>query len=230
MQAGFVNVTDQLPDARWAAPGDVIVYSKIGDPNAAGHIDIRTYDGYVSDFFTHRLPVTAYRIIGIYRKHFDPLPEKRMRAFLKLLREWECHEQPDDQKRYYMLQKALDGKRTFSTTEAHPYLGKDKIGSFSGAYQIHFDTWSDAIKHGGMPSTFSPIVQDRIAIWKCEARDNALGSIRLGKIEEAIKKLPAEWSSLPDGKHPRTEVRQGQRYRYTEADVISSFNENLSKA
>jgi muramidase (phage lysozyme) len=59
---GFVDVTDELPDARWAATGDVIVYAwsdatwaerkkKYGPtcPNH-GHIDIRSEVGYISDF------------------------------------------------------------------------------------------------------------------------------------------------------------------------------------
>ncbi|GAB4059851.1 hypothetical protein [Uliginosibacterium sediminicola] len=65
----FVDVTDSVPDARWAAAGDVIVYAwsdetwakrkteKQNDklPNY-GHIDIRDYETYISD----HLPVSMH--------------------------------------------------------------------------------------------------------------------------------------------------------------------------
>jgi hypothetical protein len=58
---GFKDVTAEVPDARWAAAGDVIVYAwsdttwetrKEKDPKSPnhGHIDIRDYDFYISDF------------------------------------------------------------------------------------------------------------------------------------------------------------------------------------
>ena len=46
-------------------------------PDADGHIDIRTYDGYLSDFWDSYLPVSQFEVTGIYRKYHDPLPEKR---------------------------------------------------------------------------------------------------------------------------------------------------------
>lgn len=59
LEKGFVDVTDEVPDARWAATGDVIVYAwsdttwqaRNGKKAANhGHIDIRMEQGYVSDF------------------------------------------------------------------------------------------------------------------------------------------------------------------------------------
>lgn len=60
---GFTNVTDEVPDARWAAAGDIVVYEwsaktwesrkkakgKPSMPNH-GHIDIRSEVTYISDF------------------------------------------------------------------------------------------------------------------------------------------------------------------------------------
>ncbi|MDR5752222.1 MULTISPECIES: flagellar hook-length control protein FliK [unclassified Caballeronia] len=104
MSQGFENVTSQLPDARWALPGDVIVYHVKGDTETAdghgqpGHIDIRTYHYYVSDFKRNYLCFSGgggthfYEVIGIHRKagFSDPLTLARMRAFLKVIRSREA--------------------------------------------------------------------------------------------------------------------------------------------
>ena len=100
---GFRDVTAEIPDARWAAAGDVIVYEwsdttweqrKKKDPKTPnhGHIDIRDYDFYISDFITpfslSSKPIrlgrpnwSNYQKIRIYRKGYDPLPTQRIRAF-----------------------------------------------------------------------------------------------------------------------------------------------------
>lgn len=230
-KAGFSNVTRQLPDARWAAPGDVIVYQKKGAPNDAGHIDIRTYDGYLSDFWSNYLPVTRFTVIGIYRKYFDPLPDKRLRAFLKVLREWECHEQRDDAKRYFILQQAIDGNRYFTDTSKHPYEGRSGTGTFAGAYQISLGTWRDAQKTAHTPKDFSPITQDKIAVFRLQyrlldndPRMNALGLVRKGQIEKAVHALLKEWTSLPGGQH----ARKNGRYTYTIRDLMDIYERNFA--
>ncbi|MFP3836265.1 hypothetical protein, partial [Chryseobacterium sp. SIMBA_028] len=63
-----------------------------------GHIDIRTYHYYVSDFKRNYLCFSGgggthfYEVSGIYRKpgYFDPLALARMKAFLKIIRSREA--------------------------------------------------------------------------------------------------------------------------------------------
>jgi muramidase (phage lysozyme) len=185
--AGWENVTNQLPDARWAAPGDVIVYQwsesamqsrrKMarwnGSPQAPnmslfnhGHIDIRSYEAYISDHIPNsKQPKWCdYTNVKIYRsKYHDPLPELRMRAFLRCIREFECQEEPDDSKRYNMLNTALPNQkeRRFSGFAMHPWAKVEKAQhrmekvingkkittdvTASGAYQIQFATWQERV-------------------------------------------------------------------------------------
>lgn len=225
---GFRDVTASVPDARWAAAGDVIVYEWTAEtwarrkkkkkndklPNH-GHIDIRDYEFYVSDFLT--LPPdnpahprwTDYTNIRIYRKVFDPLPTQRIRAFLRCLREFECQAEQDDAKRYQMLNCAVPGTsaRRFSSYRTHPWKGfpppARPYSTAAGAYQILASTWQEKIDQGLITDRgdiFSPAIQDRIAVMKIEER-NALHLIRMGKIKEAIEgtTLPKEWTSLPGG-------------------------------
>jgi muramidase (phage lysozyme) len=301
----FTDVTKEVPDGRWAMPGDVIVYKysdakekeldtksqekykkalekyeqekpkylaakqayaeakaafdaektawtkanpknpfprKFEKPapkvpkapeledNKFGHIDVRTYDGYLSDFAGTRLPdSTKFVPIGIYRKTYDPLPDLRVRAFLKVLREWECHEEKDDAKRYFILQNKLNGKKYFSDTSTHPYANElDKAGSFSGAYQIRHGTWNEQVQKFGLPSDFSPLTQDRMAVSLIEVR-GALGDVRKGNIEEAVNALGREWSSLPSGKDVRTEKRNGASYKLSITDLIERYNSFLAE-
>jgi muramidase (phage lysozyme) len=230
LRNGFTDVTSQLPDARWAAPGDIIVYEKKGSPNAAGHIDIRTYDGYISDFIADYLPVRKFNVIGIYRKYYDPMPEKRIRAFLKVIRECECHG-IDDEKRYFRLQNSLNDSMYFSDTSKHPYANQPNTrGSFSGAYQIKYSTWNDQVTKYDLPANFIPETQDMMAVSLLEYR-KALGYIRKGEISAAITNttITSEWSSLPNGQHGRQERRGNDRYFYSVDDVIQRFNEFLKE-
>jgi muramidase (phage lysozyme) len=238
---GFKNIMDKLPDARWAAPGDVIVYQyddkTIAANNLAGndnwgHIDVRSYDGYLSDFKKTTLPIPllhgrtkGFVVNGIYRKTgmFDPLPELRMRAFLKVIREWECQSIPDE-KRYFALQRKKGDKEQpyFSDTSTHPYADRPlESGSFAGAYQMRYATWNELVEKFGMPADFSPATQDRMAVVLIENRQDALGKIRKGEIREAITTthLPSEWSSLPGGRDPRKDK--------TLDDVIETYNKFL---
>mgnify|MGYP003343551051 CR=1 FL=1 len=311
---GFTDVTDQLPDARWAAPGDVIVYQydettisennqaiatqlklyekekaayaeklkaydrqlaewknthnssnndkKIGksappqQPKAPqpphsenyGHIDVRTYDGYISDAKTQKLPRAnreeskkGFVPNGIYRKSFDILPTLRIRAFLKIIREWECHQESSDEARYRLLGMGLklEGMQTFSDTIKHPFEGTEHEGKRfnpAGAYQIILSTYR-LYTNGrhGIPKGFSPVIQDRIAVAIIEeqasssgASRTALSAIRRGDIKEAVALLCNQWSSLPGGREPRKEKRAGANYTYTIDDVIAQFNKNLN--
>lgn len=185
---GFQDVTAEVPDARWAAAGDVIVYAwsdttwemrKKKDPKSPnhGHIDIRDYDFYISDFiplppdklghprwFSER-PKDAsgqypapgkfypeYVNIRIYRKAFDPLPTQRIRAFLRCIREFECQAEKNDSKRYQMLNAPLpSGDHRFSSYKTHPWDGKGKPlkgSTAAGAYQILSGTWQEIFDKG----------------------------------------------------------------------------------
>lgn len=293
---GFVEVTKELPDARWAAPGDVVVYqyddetiakneaaiaeqlkayevavkaypnqlkaydeahkawmerTKPGllppapthgvsrrkkDPEPKrpsppqrpqgqnyGHIDVRTYDGYLSDAKTLKLPSAVHRggrkgfvVNGIYRKFYDPLADQRLRAFLRAVREWECHEEKDDSARYFLLFNPINGSRRFSDTRKHPYDGLDAKGDTpSGAYQINLPTYKDfSTPQLGFVGGFDPAIQDRLAVAifefkRLEWNESPLAAIRNGNIENAVKMLSSRWASLPGGSQPRKEKVNG---------------------
>ena len=226
-KAGFNNITNELPDGRWAAPGDVIVYKKIDDPSGAGHVDIRTYDGYVSDFFETYLPVTQFEVIGIYRKFYDPLPEIRMRAFLRVIRSREAKSvlaAYGDTETYRTLPEIGHKIKLFDNFSTHPFSDNpNSSNSASGAYGTLLATWKRYVvgTEKLRPWTpvadgeqkFSPKIQDRISVAAMELHLGVgyasnkgiteLGLVRMGKIEEAAKllatKLPYQWPSLPGG-------------------------------
>jgi muramidase (phage lysozyme) len=254
VSAGFHDVTAEIPDARWAAPGDVIVYrwsdttwskrkasprwggtAKKPNPNVPnhGHIDIRSYDNYISDFMPNSKHPrwSDYTNVRIYRSaYFDALPELRMKAFLHCIREFECQAEKDDSKRYGMLNTPLPESKTnrFTDFTTHPWATVDAAHrskfSAAGAYQITFTTWRQMVE--GIDSSgkqqaaaqnffiennepkFNPALQDRIAIALIDGRTGApLGDIRNGEIEAAVGKLVNEWTSLPGAKenaHRRT--------------------------
>jgi len=204
IKSGFKDITEQIPDARWAAPGDVIVYQKKGHPESDGHIDIRTYDGYLSDFFATYLPTRNFTVTGVYRKYYDPLPIKRMRAFLMVIASQEAKQIFESKGGYKESYKILPGGGEFSSFDTHPFASIPHVSSPSGAYGITRSTWSSYLPELALPpnsETFTPIVQDRIAIAIMDQTLNALGLVRKGEIETAAKILfdKQQWSSLP---HP----------------------------
>lgn len=235
-RAGFSNVTKKIPDARWAAPGDIIVYERLGDPNAAGHVDIRSYDGYISDFYENYLPVTGFRVTGIYRKYYDPTPTARTKSFLKIIRSREAETvflaQGDDAAYKAMPLSARMGL-VFSDFSKHPFLEESKAPSTaSGAYGITLASWRRTVdrKVNQKPwvpvedegPLFSPKVQDRIALALMELHPGvgfgrnggrtALGVLRNGDIEEATRLLatvkPYQWPSLPGGTQSKYSLTQ----------------------
>lgn len=260
---GFRDVTVEVPDARWAAAGDVIVYAwsdatweqrKKKDPKSPnhGHIDIRDYDFYVSDFIP--LPPAklghptwqSYVKIRIYRKIFDPLPTQRIRAFLRCIREFECQAEKDDSKRYQMLNAPLpSGDRRFSSYKSHPWDGQGKPlkgSTAAGAYQILAGTWQEIFEKGLIEpkgDRFSQMVQDRIAVMKLEER-GVLHLIRTGRIQEALEikgpngslALPSEWTSLPGGRentHRLTAEKKPMNMAYFETLFDQYLNEEKAK-
>jgi len=223
---GFNDVTANLPDARWAAAGDVIVYRwtdktwaqrKGSDPAKPnhGHIDIRSYEAYISDYIpsTAKPNWTDYTHIRIYRKVFDPMPTARIRAFLHCLRDYECQAEPDDSKRYNILNTALPSdpnSKRFSGFKLHPWqdvpvpdaikLGKGSTAA--GAYQITRGTWAEILGNGwstpiAEKDLFNAAMQDRVAVAILEVTNAALSLLRTGKIEDAVRALGGRWASLP---------------------------------
>lgn len=256
---GFKDVTAEVADARWAAAGDVIVYAwsdaaweirKKKDPKSPnhGHIDIRDYDFYVSDFIPKaKHPTWAdYIAIRIYRKFFDPLPTQRIRAFLHCIREFECQAEKDDSKRYQMLNAPLpSGDRRFSSYKTHPWAGQGKPikgSTAAGAYQILSGTWQEIFEKGLIEpkgDRFSPTIQDRIAVMKLEDR-GVLHLIRTGRIQEALElkgpngslALPSEWTSLPGGKenaHRLTVDKNPMNMAYFQTLFEQYLNEEKAK-
>ena len=256
---GFKDVTAEVPDARWAAAGDVIVYAwsdttweqrKKKDPKSPnhGHIDIRDYDFYISDFIpkVKHPSWTSYGDIRIYRKAFDPLPTQRIRAFLRCIREFECQAEKDDSKRYQMLNAPLpSGDRRFSSYKTHPWDGQGKPlkgSTAAGAYQILSGTCQEIFDKGLIESKgdrFSPMIQDRIAVMKLEDR-GVLHLIRTGCIKEALEfrgpkgelALPSEWTSLPGGKenaHRLTGDKKPMDMAYFQTLFDQYLNEEKAK-
>ncbi|WP_244143993.1 flagellar hook-length control protein FliK [Paraburkholderia fungorum] len=245
---GYEDVTAELPDARWAWPGDVIVYHVKGDTETAdghgqpGHIDIRTYHYYVSDFKRNYLCMSGpnadgtrhfYEVSGIYRKHglSDPLPIARMRAFLKILRSREAKTffLLGDDKTYHASQGVYTlqgGIKDFSTYPPG--------ASHQGAYQMTKSVWTagQLLEQGALPNDFSPRTQDRFAIFLMEGRPgrldpktgeprlSALGYVRLGDIDNAVAQLRAEWACLPG-----TSQDQG----YTMAQLKADFDKYVKE-
>jgi muramidase (phage lysozyme) len=248
IRAGFTDITNQIPDARWAAPGDVIVYEKIGATNHVGHIDIRTYDGYLSDFFETYLPFTKFRVIGIYRKYYDPLPELRMRAFLKVIRSREAEtvmKKYGDAATYRALPLSAKIGLMFDNFDTHPFAGATAESTASGAYGILVGTWRgytvpDPKRYPNPPvpisrtgPRFSPTIQDRIAVASMELHlgqgyyankgITELGLVRKGEIEKAASllatKRPYQWTSLPGG----TESK------YTVSEMMADYDRFLKE-
>ncbi|KXB31816.1 hypothetical protein AT959_05585 [Dechloromonas denitrificans] len=188
---GFWEVTKEVPDLRWAAAGDIIVYTwseatwnkekkrKNNNYPNHGHIDIRSYTNYISDHIpkSGHPNWTRYNVIGIYRKIYDVEPVWRIKAFLRCLRERECTEEADDAKRYFLLNTAVPGTsgRRFSDDKKHPWAAIYESSAFdndkssAGAYQFKHDTWKDlleknivCIPEGG--KKFDKMAQDRLAV------------------------------------------------------------------
>lgn len=224
--AGFINITKNIPDGRWAAPGDVIVYTDKRGADRAGHIDIRTYDGYVSDFIGTRLPTTGYKVTGIYRKYYDPLPELRMRAFLDVIASQETHG-IEQAKSWYVLNSNINGSKYASDLNSHPWNGlprpistkENPVSTAAGRYQLTITAWKEANENGNDLLDFTKSTQDRLAVIRLEYR-KALGLVRKGDIEAAVSKLTSEWIVLPGAKN---------NGRYKMSDLLLDYTNFLNR-
>ena len=196
------------PDITFSLPGDVIVYEETASPSASGHIDVRTYHGFVSDMYPgparNCFPnVRKYTVIGVYRKYSDTLAGARVKAFLKIIREHEANGFDDP---YHALK--WDGKKHISFSDLSKHPSDNKQDKPAGAYQIKWSTFDEAQKATGWPTSFTPIDQDRAAIYELQGkaiekhpRRSALGYIMEGKVEQAVNetKLWKLFAFLPGG-------------------------------
>ncbi len=224
--AGFRDITAELPDARWAAPGDVIVYKDKRGDSKIGHIDIRSYDGYISDFVETYLPVSNYEVTGIYRKYYDPLPQRRVMAMLDVIASRET-KGLEKNKALFALNTPIDNSKYATNLNSHPWAGLAKPESIkngvtstaAGRYQITLTAWNEAIQRGNEFPDFSEATQNRLAVIRMEYR-GALGLLRKGDIEGAVNKLKNEWVSLPGG---------SQSKGYSMSEFMSDYSELLGE-
>lgn len=120
--AGFRDITAELPDIRMAAPGDVIVYKDKRGDSKIGHIDIRSYDGYISDFVETYLPVSNYEVTGIYSVCYDPLPQRRVMAMLDVIASRET-KGLEKNKALFALNTPIDNSKYATNLNSHPWAG-----------------------------------------------------------------------------------------------------------
>ena len=230
------------PDLMYTLPGDIIVYKQVVPYlyNADGHIDIRTYHGFVSDFVWRLLPKLGgvksggkqYAVIGVYRKVSDEMAMVRVKAFLKIVREYETNGFSEADV-YFALPDVKNPttrkplKRMFTSTNTHPFSVDspvqyetsdyyDNENTSAGAYQIKLGTWKDVIRDMGWPKKFDIDMQTRIAIHRLQYRNDkgrplhktALGYLMQGDIERAVSEtnLSDEWSWLPGGKEKNVKI------------------------
>jgi muramidase (phage lysozyme) len=177
------------------------------------------------------------------------MPEKRMRAFLKVIRSREATTLMAAQGDMATYQALPDpGKRgakppTFDSFAAHPFAGVGAKGSTaSGAYGILHSTYKLYVPKwvplNGTEAKFSPVVQDRIAVAIMEMHPGqgwgaakyqtkmptSLALVRKGDIAGAAKQLATvhqtQWTSLPGGAESRG---------YSTEDLLSDYAKFLAE-
>lgn len=265
---GWSNIAESLKyNPLIAAPGDIIVYGesaytcvideetqsinvnrtyKTGDRDY-GHIDIRTYDGFISDFWTpNPAKQTSRPVISIWRKskHFDPYPIYRMRAFLRVIESREAPGNPE------ALNIALPNKLSFKHSKYHPWFGvfpkppsKNPVtdapqSTAAGRYQIVLTTWKEYLENGRIPADFSNDTQVVIACYEMnskstgegENRRTALAMIREGgdhQIMQAATLLKPKWTSLPTKDKPVG----SEKYKnlYTMNNLLDDYHKYLDE-
>jgi muramidase (phage lysozyme) len=97
----------------------------------------------------------------------------------------------------------LVGGGEFASFADHPRIVKSGIfkngtawrSSAAGAYQFLASTWDETARYMGLVD-FSPASQDRGAVGRIAAR-GALEDVKAGRFDVAIKKVAAEWASMP---------------------------------
>jgi hypothetical protein len=246
------SVIHVQPDITYTLPGDVIVYEQVNNETNAngviteygyqqpGHIDIRTYHIFASDFAgKYPLPATtnpgytSFKTIGVFRKISDTMAMVRVQAFLRIIREYVAGETSIIHKgrSYKVLSYDKTRKEPIEWIKdgdlsVHPFDMKDdlKVRNIpAGAYQLSFNDWINAIMRMGWPRTFDQEMQDRLVIYLLQStpktivndgtvRRSALGYIMEDKLNEAVNdaKLNAKYSFLPGGKKPELTMSELQ--------------------
>jgi muramidase (phage lysozyme) len=231
------TTTIEQPDLLHTLPGDLIVYETVMkglDPHSSspsldypGHVDIRTYHGFYSDFVSaYPLAVlgnsggrNVYKVIGVFRNISDTMALARVEAFLRIIREYAVGEKsPEDRDQSYkVLSYDKDNKEKpivwiEGGLGTHP--GGDTNDISSGAYQLKYRIWNDSIKRMGWPRTFEGKMQDRVVMYLLQStpgpmlddahspRHSALGYIMEGDLDMAVNepKLIKLYPFLPGGK------------------------------
>lgn len=241
-------------DLMYTLPGDIIVYKQVvpHDPNAAGHIDIRTYHGFMSDFVWPMMPKLGgkktggkqYAVIGVYRKVSDEMAMVRVKAFLKIVREHETKGFSDTDS-YFVLPDGRDPqtkklmKRKFTSNSTHPfsddspveYDRKDFYGNLNtsgGAYQIKVKTWSETIEAMGWHKQFDADMQTRIAIYRLQFRSNKEEGINrksaLGYLMQGDIEKVVDETNLPD---EWSWLPGGKQANITIADLKAKFEAHI---
>ena len=249
------TTTIEQPDLLHTLPGDLIVYETVMkglDPHSStpsldypGHIDIRTYHGFYSDFVSpYPLPVLGnssrkvYKVIGVFRKISDTMALARVEAFLRIIREYAVGEKsPEDRDQSYkVLSYDKDNKEKpvvwiEGGLGKHP--GSDTKKIQAGAYRIFYKDWDDAIKRMGWPQTFDGKMQDRVAMYLLQStplitirdadapRHSALGYIMEGDLGMAVNeaKLNKVYPFLPGG----------QKVQLSLTDLDTKFKQYLKE-
>lgn len=131
-------------------------------------------------------------------KNVNPslLSHPNVQAFLRVIR---SKESSQDANAYRMIV----GGGQFDSFADHPRIravcwttgsGKRLCSTAAGAYQITATTFDEAKQIMGVPD-FSPQSQDLIALGRIAAR-GALDDVLVGRVDDAVRKLPLEWEAF----------------------------------
>lgn len=136
----------------------------------------------------------------------DNSQEINIRAFLKFIRYAEHRR--EDNSVYYRI---YGNKLTFSDISKHPnvrVVAWGRTSTAAGAYQILYSTWQEAVEKG-IVRDFTPLSQDKIALWKLRTR-HALSHVQRGEIDRAIPFLRKEWTSMPGAAESKMTMNQAK--------------------
>lgn len=140
----------------------------------------------------------------------DMLNNQNVRAFLRVIRAGESSNND------YIAYRMIVGKRgaVITSFEDHPRIFGTPVSTAAGAYQITKTTW-DWIRGPMKLSDFTPANQDFAALGLIAYR-GALADVMAGRLDSAIKKLRAEWTSLPGA---------SENYGITLAEATNTFRQ-----
>lgn len=118
-----------------------------------------------------------------------------VRALVAVIRRGEGTSGPDGY-------RTLFGGGLFESFAAHPNRritrtvgGRSITSTAAGAGQFLYSTWEETARIMGL-SDFTPASQDRAIVGRIAAR-GALEDAKAGRVDVALKKIAAEWASMP---------------------------------